>query len=1209
MSESGAFGTKQDYSFGQVAIRENLCTFDQVKECLDIQAKLRTLGIEPKKLGEILVDKGYLTEEQVAKVGKVQSQATASASQKLAVPGYELLSKIGQGAMGMVYKARQISMDRIVAIKVLAPRYSKDPSFVERFNREARAVAKLNHENIISGIDVGEVNGHHYFVMEFVDGSPVTGLMKREGRLDERRTLQIGLQVAKALQHAHRNGIVHRDIKPENVMITAAGVAKLCDLGLAKQAKGDSGVTMDGTSVGTPNYISPEQARGEEGIDIRSDLYSLGASLYHMATGTTPFSGANPMVVMTKHVTEHVEPPRKRCPSLSEGFNNLVLRMMQKRREDRHQDPDQLIGDLQSLLDGGLVAAPGAKAPATRAGAAPAPLRARPSTVSHAPLVKPSSPLIPVLAVAGLAVAALAGWFMMSGEKAPPPYVPPPPVAQKPVAPPPSADAADRVRREVQAFRELIEVNLVNDAVPDRYTSPHTRILNRIEHYRKSADFVGEKAWTTELTAYMERVNSLIVQKYYAPIQARIKEHYDAGRYPQALEELSKVGEAYKYFHRGDPAVLTAVGKDVAEWQSKIASSLKESYLSGMIQADQAFQDPKRRDEAYGLLDAAAESAPADSRGAVELKREKYLREDIGDVVKAAGPESQKMAAARLEALKALHVRNQGAMKILGELESEMQKQLAQAATAAVSQAMLLYATSYKPRFEEALKTRDLVAARKALYDMYFTTGALQTTLLPVSTDMGQLRAFLDPQRAAPADTKKIGAAAEQGVKFCALRPTQYEAARELYTDLRIVALLEELLDQAGEGAKVVSREPARFKSGYSAVLAAATSVEPAPRKAAEGMGLAVSTGALKSGVALAPAGKTSLPEDDIVALARKAPGAAGDPHFALKAFYLHYFADRKPAAKDWLDQLTTPESRLGTERYADRFKGTKSAREEVDAANAFKDAWELLQKKKDTAGGTKKFKELAEKYADTEFMQTKVAPSNRTRLEIVHDLFGGGEGKPRSVKPGLREVFGHGDVKDAGRGRYEIVYTFKDDREAGMFNVVSGNVAVNRTPQGLGLGGNGQWSWIVPMKGDMGIEVNFRPVGDGAFGLVVCGDGDRSGYLAVADFPLPGLPANDLILRLPAQGAGVLAAILTQGGPAIQQVKNQPNTAALIREGQRVRYTLGGNRMDASHPQYVDGRLAVALLNHQLVIERVRVFGEPDPAWLETELKKAEGK
>src|SRR5688572_12593550 len=233
-------GAKSDYTFGQIAIRDNICTFEQVKECLDIQSKLRSLGIEPKKLGEILIEKGYLSPEQAVQLAKSQMASVSNASSKLSIPGYELISRIGQGAMGTVFKAKQISMDRVVAIKVLSSKYSKDRVFVERFLREARAVAKLNHENIISGYDVGESNGHHYFVMEYVDGAPVTSLMKKDGRIDEQKCLRIGIQVARALSHAHKHGIVHRDIKPENIMLTSAGGAKLCDLGLAKQTKGDN---------------------------------------------------------------------------------------------------------------------------------------------------------------------------------------------------------------------------------------------------------------------------------------------------------------------------------------------------------------------------------------------------------------------------------------------------------------------------------------------------------------------------------------------------------------------------------------------------------------------------------------------------------------------------------------------------------------------------------------------------------------------------------------------------------------------------------------------------------------------------------------------------------------------------------------------------------------------------------------------------------
>jgi serine/threonine-protein kinase len=1225
MTESGSFGSKQDYTFGQVAIRENLCTFEQVKECLDIQARLRTLGIEPKKLGEILVDKGYLTPENVVKIAKLQSQGGApaapahgTASAKFSVPGYEVISKIGQGAMGMVFKARQISMDRIVAIKVLSPRYSKDPAFVERFVREARAVAKLNHENIIGGIDVGESGGHHYFVMEFVDGVPVTSAMKRDGRLDERRTLQIGLQVAKALSHAHRNGIVHRDIKPENVMLTANGVAKLCDLGLAKQTKGDSGVTMDGTSVGTPNYISPEQARGEDHIDIRTDLYSLGASLYHMATGSTPYSGANPMVVMTKHVTEPLEPPKKRHPGLSDGFNALVMRMMQKRREDRYQDPDTLATDIQTLLDGGSIVggpkASGPSAPATHRAVAGG-VRPRPSTVSHAPLVPKRSPLVPVLAAVGAVVVLGIGIFAMSGGPKPEPAPPPPPTssstAKSAAAPPPPPDVADRVRREVQAFRELIEPNLVNEAVPDRYTSPYARIVNRIDHYRKIGDLFGEKAWTTELTAYTERVNAMILKNYYEPIRARVKEHFDAGRYAQAQEELAKIDDAYRWFRKEDKPVPTAVGKDAAERGAQIAGALRESYLAGMIQADQAFRDPKRRDEAYGMLDGAVESAGSEGRAAVEERREKYFREDVGDVAKAAaaGAQPEAKVLARIAALKALHPRNPAAQKVLDGLSEEISRQVQQAASAAVSQAMLLYSTSYKPRFEESIKVRDLAAVRKALYDLYFAPGPLATAFLPVSTDLGVLRAYLDPQRTAPGETKKIAALAEEGIKFCAARPSQNEAARELYTDLRIVALLEDLLDQAGEGAKVAGKDPARFKTGYSPLLQSASSVEPAPRKPGDPMGLAVSSGATRKVIPLAPAGRGSLPEDDIVALAKRAPAAATDPLFPLKAFYLYFFAEKLSSAKDWLDRLTTPESRLGTERYADRLKGLTSSREEAEAAKAITEAWDLLHKKKDATGAAKRLREILEKYSNTEFMRSKVPPSMRTRLEIVEDFVGPGEGKPRAVKASLKTVFGFGEVKDLGRGRYEVTYKFSDDREAAMFVPVSGGINVNRTPMGLGIGGNGQWAWNVPLRGAMGIEVGFRPAGDGAFGLVVCGDGDRQGYLAAADLPLPGLPSNDAIIRLPAQGAQILANILASGGPSIQQARGQANTGALTREGTRLRFTLNGQRIDAEHPQYNEGRLTVALLNHSIVIDHIKVHGEPDPAWLEAELKKAEGR
>ncbi|MCE9584645.1 MAG: serine/threonine protein kinase [Planctomycetes bacterium] len=327
------------------------CTDPQLQEGLEIQQKMRDMGISPKPLAEILLDKGYLTKDQFREVSQKPLHDKASLD-KDSIPGYELMKKIGQGGMGAVFQARQLSMDRVVALKVLPPKLAKDPNFRERFLREARAVAKLNHENIIQGIDVGISNGLYYFVMEFVDGRTVSKHLAETTTLPEKDALRICGQIARALEHAWRHKLVHRDVKPENIMTTGEGVAKLCDLGLAKQETGDVGLTQAGLSVGTPNYISPEQARGEADVDIRSDLYSLGASLYHMLTGKVPFDGTVPSVVMTKHITEELVPPSKHRADLSPEAVAIVMKAMQKRREDRYQEPSQMAADLEAAATG-----------------------------------------------------------------------------------------------------------------------------------------------------------------------------------------------------------------------------------------------------------------------------------------------------------------------------------------------------------------------------------------------------------------------------------------------------------------------------------------------------------------------------------------------------------------------------------------------------------------------------------------------------------------------------------------------------------------------------------------------------------------------------------------------------------------------------------------------------------------------------------------
>ncbi|HTL51577.1 MAG TPA: serine/threonine-protein kinase, partial [Planctomycetota bacterium] len=235
-------------------------------------------------LRDLLEQKGQLTKEKSRAV-----ERALSGGQQIA--GYELLEKVGQGGMGAVFRARQISMDRIVALKILPPKLAKDKKFCDRFILEARASGGLNHINIIQGIDVGESQGHYYFAMEYVDGCTVKGLLDDFGKLPELMALQICRQMADALDHAHQNKLVHRDIKPDNIMLAGLPenwkeqaeqgkltiTAKLCDLGLARSVEGGSD-DLKGVAVGTPHFIAPEQARGETDVDTRADIYSLGAS-------------------------------------------------------------------------------------------------------------------------------------------------------------------------------------------------------------------------------------------------------------------------------------------------------------------------------------------------------------------------------------------------------------------------------------------------------------------------------------------------------------------------------------------------------------------------------------------------------------------------------------------------------------------------------------------------------------------------------------------------------------------------------------------------------------------------------------------------------------------------------------------------------------------------------------------------------------------
>jgi len=264
---------------------------------------------------------------------------------------YEVLEELGAGGMGKVYRAKNVTLERIVALKTLAPHFSADEEYVQRFLKEARAAARLNHPNIVQIYDFGCVEGVYYLAMEYVDGKSLRAYLNR-GRLSERDALLVVRHVVPALAVAHGEGIVHRDIKPDNIMLTAKGEVKLVDLGIAKRVGEDQSLTHTGQAVGTPQYISPEQILGARDIDARADIYSLGATFYHLVTGRPPYKGTTGAHVMSMHLTAPLPDPRQYAPGLSEGLCRVLRKMMAKERGERYPNVFALDRDLYRMQTG-----------------------------------------------------------------------------------------------------------------------------------------------------------------------------------------------------------------------------------------------------------------------------------------------------------------------------------------------------------------------------------------------------------------------------------------------------------------------------------------------------------------------------------------------------------------------------------------------------------------------------------------------------------------------------------------------------------------------------------------------------------------------------------------------------------------------------------------------------------------------------------------
>ncbi len=328
--------TPQEKRFARLLLARKLLTAEQLEQCREFQANKRDQG-SSMPLWDCCVLQNVLQQEEAE---KLQVEAGDLTVDRLG--DFVLVRKLGEGGMGAVYLGIGPEKRR-AAIKVLAPHLANQRSLLTRFFREGQASIKLQHENLVRGYDIGEDSGYYYFAMEYIDGRSLGDIIEQGGVLPVDRASDTVLGVSEALAYAHENGLIHRDIKPENIMLTREGVPKLADLGLARQMDSEmTALTRTGTAMGTPYYMAPEQATDAKRADERSDLYSLGATWYHMVTGAVPFEGETSFEVFQKHMKEPLRPPEAVRKGIPRQVSMTIQRLMAKEPDQRVQSAGEL---------------------------------------------------------------------------------------------------------------------------------------------------------------------------------------------------------------------------------------------------------------------------------------------------------------------------------------------------------------------------------------------------------------------------------------------------------------------------------------------------------------------------------------------------------------------------------------------------------------------------------------------------------------------------------------------------------------------------------------------------------------------------------------------------------------------------------------------------------------------------------------------------
>jgi len=471
--------TEHDNNLAKAVVEEGLVGEEEVKVCLAEMERAESIGAVIA-LETVLVKKGLLTQEQIDVL--LQSLRRKNVPSKLG--GFEIIEPIGRGGMHAVYKAKQVAMDRTVALKILSSEFTKEKRHVERLFQEARAAAQLNHVNIVQAIDAGESSGYYYFASEYVEGESVAERLQRDGTIGESDTLAIAEQVCNALIHIHTAaGKIHGDIKPGNIMVTSQGVAKLVDLGLANSIQG-----AQGTIMCSPHYSAPERIRQNPDIDFRSDIYSLGATIFHMITGKPPFTGPNAKAILSKHLTEPAPELATAGTPPSRGLRALVQKILEKDPRDRHQSLGELLEDIKKVRN-------------------PRVIRTHEERIARPPKPRGTHKLL-VVAVVLLFIAAAAGYVVYDNSKTKKDEI----VEQsgEDTGERPSTAAAADALASAEAFAktnpdELQEIASRFRQVASNHagTEQATRAAQRAEHFTRLHE---QRAQTAQTAQTLERV-------------------------------------------------------------------------------------------------------------------------------------------------------------------------------------------------------------------------------------------------------------------------------------------------------------------------------------------------------------------------------------------------------------------------------------------------------------------------------------------------------------------------------------------------------------------------------------------------------------------------------------------------------------------------------------------------------------------------------